>query len=286
MNERINDELIADDPALLIGWSIARDKYDNFPRQYSGKWSDLVDFVDTHRARAKGLLGLAGIFANDGRRCLVNALPRHFLPFDLDGEGGVTDGDLENAIRAFEGIESVAYETASSQPDARKARFLVNLSRPVNDEESRLLGAFIASLSGVSGWDESIYRLSQMAYLPPPQSRLIVLQGSPLPVDDLLLKIQKPKPKRQPRTQLRSTLDAHSFFIQNGLVLRESRHGYHVICPWAHEHSNGDRSGTAWFEPSAENGFAGGFKCLHAHCSSRSIGDIFALMRGQYEYHQ
>lgn len=264
----------------FIGWSLGRDKYDNRPHSFAGEWSDLIEFVDCHRAPKKGVYGLAGLFGNDGRRCLENALPRHFLPFDLDGTDstGVPDAELERAIAAFDGLEAISYETASSQPGARKARFIVLLSRPITDDESRRLGAFVAGLTGVNGWDKSVYWLSQMCYLPPPHSELIVMNGAPLPVDDFLRKIPPPPPKFRPRLKLTQAPDARSFFVQNGLVLRDFRHGLHVICPWVNEHSGADKTGTAWFEPGAENGFLGGFKCQHAHCSHRKIGDVFALM--------
>jgi DNA primase RepB-like protein len=50
--------------------------------------------------------------------------------------------------------------------------------------------------------------------------------------------------------------------------------GHRIICPWHYEHSGGDVSGTAYFEPSAENGWAGGFHCHHGHCAGRTIADL------------
>jgi hypothetical protein len=266
----------------FIGWTLARDKYDNFPRSFAGDWDDLIAFIDSHRAPRKGLNGLAGLFANDGRRCLDNALPRHFLPFDLDGDdgAGVPDNVFERQIDAFQGIEAVAYETASSKPNARKARIMVRLSRGITDRESRALGGFISGLTGISGWDASVYMLSQVCYLPPLGSKLIRIEGEPLDVDVMLARIPKLRPKKMKRGKFRPAEDLRGFFAQNGLILREADSVIHVRCPWVNEHTGGDQGGTAYFEPSPQNGFAGGFKCLHAHCQHRSVKDIHRLAKG------
>ena len=50
-----------------------------------------------------------------------------------------------------------------------------------------------------------------------------------------------------------------------------------VRCPWAAEHSNADLEAVV-IEPggSAAPGWA--FKCLHAHCSQRTIGDLLDVL--------
>ena len=50
--------------------------------------------------------------------------------------------------------------------------------------------------------------------------------------------------------------------------------GHRIICPWVHEHTDEEPSGTAYFEPSEENSWAGGFKCQHGHCQHRTIADL------------
>jgi hypothetical protein len=50
------------------------------------------------------------------------------------------------------------------------------------------------------------------------------------------------------------------------------RPGAHrVICPWRHTHTDNDITGTAYFEPSADNRMSGGFRCHHGHCQDRGI---------------
>lgn len=50
--------------------------------------------------------------------------------------------------------------------------------------------------------------------------------------------------------------------------------GHRIICPWVHEHTDEEPTGTVYFEPSEENVWAGGFKCHHGHCQHRTIADL------------
>ena len=54
---------------------------------------------------------------------------------------------------------------------------------------------------------------------------------------------------------------------------------HRIICPWVHEHTGRDESGTVYFEPTGLNGWHGGFKCHHGHCISRGIKDLQRFMR-------
>jgi hypothetical protein len=47
-----------------------------------------------------------------------------------------------------------------------------------------------------------------------------------------------------------------------------------IVCPWVHEHTDQDTTGTVYFEPSEENFMRGGFKCHHGHCQGRTIADL------------
>ncbi|MGB6451007.1 MAG: hypothetical protein WBE92_09670 [Steroidobacteraceae bacterium] len=61
---------------------------------------------------------------------------------------------------------------------------------------------------------------------------------------------------------------------------RAGKPGWHdVICPWIAEHTGGEISGTAISEPSAVNGFWGGFRCHHAHCEHRGMRDVRRWLR-------
>ncbi len=61
-----------------------------------------------------------------------------------------------------------------------------------------------------------------------------------------------------------------------GLHKRELGAGKHSIsCPWVDEHTDEIDGGTVYYEPSTSNDGAGGFKCQHAHCAERGVGDLF-----------
>ena len=50
--------------------------------------------------------------------------------------------------------------------------------------------------------------------------------------------------------------------------------GHRILCPWVHEHTDEEPSGTVYFEPGDQNGWQGGFKCHHGHCQHRTIADL------------
>lgn len=67
-----------------------------------------------------------------------------------------------------------------------------------------------------------------------------------------------------------------AYLQDNGWVKEWSRDGrVHVQCPWEDQHtSDTGPSSTSWF-PAGVGGFEQGhFKCLHAHCASRTDGDF------------
>jgi len=67
---------------------------------------------------------------------------------------------------------------------------------------------------------------------------------------------------------------------RSGLYVgRHRRTGLHRIrCPWFELHSNGDPEAVV-LEPGASPAPGWGFRCLHAHCLERGIGDLLSLLR-------
>jgi hypothetical protein len=65
---------------------------------------------------------------------------------------------------------------------------------------------------------------------------------------------------------------------QGGRYVGAKGSGKHIIvCPWADQHTDG-RHEAAYFE-ALTNGYAGpAFKCLHAHCSGRTVSDLRAYL--------
>jgi hypothetical protein len=63
-----------------------------------------------------------------------------------------------------------------------------------------------------------------------------------------------------------------------GLYLKQVGEDHFIVCPWKAEHSvESGASETKLFEPSAANGYAGGFRYQHSHCTERRISDVYKL---------
>lgn len=53
-----------------------------------------------------------------------------------------------------------------------------------------------------------------------------------------------------------------------------SKEGYNVPCAWADAHTTPDTAtGTMYFPPTEQNGGQGYYKCMHAHCATRTAED-------------
>lgn len=71
--------------------------------------------------------------------------------------------------------------------------------------------------------------------------------------------------------QLIAILEAADLYLE---PLDSISGGHRIVCPWVHEHTDADITGTVYFEESEENSWAGGFKCQHGHCQHRTIADL------------
>jgi hypothetical protein len=74
--------------------------------------------------------------------------------------------------------------------------------------------------------------------------------------------------------------DVLGALMADGLYLApHRRQGLHRIrCPWTDEHSDRDFEAVV-IEPGASPAPGWGFKCLHAHCAGRGIGDLLDVLR-------
>ena len=94
-----------------------------------------------------------------------------------------------------------------------------------------------------------------------------------------LSKLKKPRPARKASpTSPSSNADGFLDIIDEAGLYLEPLGGlpdaHHIVCPWVHEHTDEDPTGTVYFEPSEENDWRGGFKCHHGHCQGRTIADL------------
>lgn len=90
--------------------------------------------------------------------------------------------------------------------------------------------------------------------------------------------IRDAKPRTAPKLGT-----AHDPVLQalddRGMILRPGNElgKYHVVCPWGDEHSDGNDE-SVYFEAHT-NGYAKpNWKCLHAHCASRTFHDLLGVL--------
>ena len=57
-------------------------------------------------------------------------------------------------------------------------------------------------------------------------------------------------------------------------AIRSMPTAHRIICPWFASHTDGDKTGAAYWEPSESNNDHAGFKCHHASCRHRTIADL------------
>ena len=86
----------------------------------------------------------------------------------------------------------------------------------------------------------------------------------------------KPRPKRKGSKptgggRYLEILDAAGLYVR---PITASEGGHQIVCPWNDRHSDEDQTGTAYWEPSEQNGMRGGFKCQHGHCAHRNAADL------------
>ena len=86
----------------------------------------------------------------------------------------------------------------------------------------------------------------------------------------------KPRPKRKGAKptgggRYLEILDAAGLYVR---PIAASEGGHQIVCPWYEGHTDKDQTGTAYWEPSEQNGGRGGFKCQHGHCAHRTAADL------------
>jgi hypothetical protein len=128
--------------AQAISYSRGRDKFDAWPEQLvAPRFAAFAETVLAERSAAKGLTWISGPFAQNGagqhHRCRDGALPRRFLPLDLDGASPDAFAELCMMLGEYSGF---GYTTASHTTESPHARFILELSRPVDRAEGIRLG--------------------------------------------------------------------------------------------------------------------------------------------------
>lgn len=273
----------------MIRFSFGRTIRDNYPCNCSSpSLEDFAQFLEDARSPNKGLTYIAGPMGGDGRRSKDNAEPRNFLPYDVDGgmdgshEIPLSDSGLKRFKDAYQGTSRILYGSSSDRPGARRGRQIILLDAYVSRADSIRMGEYLASLTPWVKLGREIFRHEQPIFCPVGSSKITLELGEPLCVAEVMAAIPKPRPAK-PRKDLTLRVGNGVAMLDllrmAGLYLRAAGGGKHFInCPWGHLHSDG-RLEAAYFDPSADNHDAGGFRCLHSHCEGRSISDLLRLFK-------
>lgn len=171
-------------------FSYGRNVNDNHPKQVKvADFDGFIAWLDQNRAELKdGAPYLCGSVNDDGRRCADGALPRRWLPVDLDRIAPET----LVAVRGWFGrFSACRWPTHSSKPDAPRERVILELDRDASRNECIQIGrALLHDLTekyGSAVWgDESTFRNEQPIFLPPTGATLARFNGDPLNVDRYL----------------------------------------------------------------------------------------------------
>lgn len=189
------DEAMPDD---AIRYSRGRNKYDASPEQRVAADFDAFEqafLADRSTAKGKTFVCAAFRINGDGRphRGKDEALPRAFLPFDLDA---IPDADTFNELRQwFTGYRGFGYTTASHRPEAPRCRIVLAADRAMSrDEGQRACLAIQRRVErdfgpGVLKFDENVYRAEQPLFTPLHGAMDFRFLGEPVNVDELLAEV-------------------------------------------------------------------------------------------------
>lgn len=284
---------------MAFAYAIGRNRFDAYPVAHAAE--TLRDFAAdllSRRAPSKERAGyLTASFGGDGRRCSINAQPRHWLAIDVDGIDPDVLPDWRLHLVRWRGF---GWPTASSTPAAPRERVIIELSEPVDRAQGISLGALIVSdadaeFGAAVRIDPCTFRAEQPCFLPVGDVKPFYLLGEPLDVQTWLQQAPPPPPEPAPATaeaaaiadaRMRHAVDVLGRAGLLRMPLPNGR-GYGVRCPWEREHTSEDPPGssaTALLYPSDGNGWRGGFRCLHSHCAGRGLRDLLGLLRAAETY--
>ena len=278
-----------------IAFCVGRDKFDAHPELHTvPSFDQFRDYALAIRSPRKGLTYFCAPMRGNGdarpHRGKSECLSRRYVAFDLDG--GVTAEEFAEVRLWFMRYSGFGYTTASSTEDKPRARFVIELDRELSREEAWCICLAIerdlTEEFGKMAWDASVYRGEQPVYAPTQGALTFTFMGEP--VDTQLMLLDAPLPEQdQHRGAGHVDPDDDPIIVQlteRKLYVRPIGPGQHeIICPFVDAHSDGDRTGTRYFQKHY-NGYAtANFKCHHRGCEARTKDDFLdALGLGTGEF--
>ncbi len=154
----------------VFDFSLGRNRFDVHPRRVQAPTLDeFARVLLAQRAPSKAAAGyISAAFGGDGRRKAANALPRAWLPMDVDA----IDPDAFVAWRLFlAGWRGFGWPTASSTPEAPRERVILELSAPVDRYQGMAIGELLirdveTEFGAAVIVDRCTFRAEQPCFLP------------------------------------------------------------------------------------------------------------------------
>ena len=172
---------------MTLRYSRGSNIRDNRPIQRTvAGFSEFLSALDEDRAPKKASAAyICGPLNGDGRRCRDGALPREWLPVDLDRVEATMQTDVEHWFASYSGC---MWPTHSSTTTAPRLRIIIELARPASREECVQTGALLKGklldAFGESVYlDESVFRPEQPILVPPVGASMKRLTGEPMQIE-------------------------------------------------------------------------------------------------------
>jgi hypothetical protein len=196
---------------------------------------------------------------------------------------------LRGGVHVPRGVLRFRLPDGEPYPPCPRARFILELSRPVDRAEGIRLGEALqrqieARLGlGVVQLDPSVYRGEQPIYGPLIEAETMRYHGAPVEVDQVLKDAQplEEMPGRAERAAAIASPDPVVHVLAHRkLVKRDHSDGkLSIICPFENSHTEpGGESSTVYFLPNFGGVRYGKFVCKHTHCKGRRQEDYLTAL--------
>jgi P4 family phage/plasmid primase-like protien len=189
--------------SIKIEFSLGKDKFDNTPQQHAAEtFNDFKNAVLGNRSSHKGEKYFCCGFKHGSHqdkskfpavaayRNKTLAKPRAFLVFDFDG---FSDTETYTCVTTFlNNYLGFGYETWSHTSTSPRARAVLALNRPVNNDESLVISKRVEEEinesinNGSIKFDPCVYNIYQPIYGPPINANDYTFNGQLIDVDELL----------------------------------------------------------------------------------------------------
>ncbi len=189
--------------SIKIEFSLGKDRFDNTPQQHAAEtFNDFKNTVLSNRSSQKGEIYFCCSFEHGSHqdkskfpalaayRNKTLARPRAFLAFDFDG---FSDTETYICVTTFlNKYFGFGYETWSHLSTSPRARAVLALNRPVNNDESLAISKIIEEEinesinNGAIEFDPCVYNIYQPIYGPPINAKDYTFNGQLIDVDELL----------------------------------------------------------------------------------------------------